>query len=256
MLSIRTISRLLGKDILIYPFDEKKLKGIGYNLSVGSYGWSLRQRGPLACNTGGDSFLVDAGDTALIMTAETVWVSKRIGGTFHSKVDRVSEGFSSISTTLDPEWIGPLLIAITNMSSNQISLRKGDTLSTLVFHRIEKAPKKGQAGLNPAGRLDRLNALGITVSPEAAEWVSEEFRNNQMLLRENFLNSKEYAAVKKRFWQANFGERLRRWLPSILAAGAVLLLGRTAAPEQQVGPVIAALIAALAMALKSGSQSQ
>src|SRR5437764_4868533 len=121
---------------MIYPFRKKRLKGVGYNLSVGPYAWSLGAKAPVAETADKRAYVVPAGDTALVVTNETLWVSSKVGGTFHSKVDRVSEGFSSISTTLDPEWIGPLLIAITNLTTNPINLRKDDSFATVAFYRL------------------------------------------------------------------------------------------------------------------------
>ena len=114
MISRHGIKRKLGKEIFIYPFQISRLKGVGYNLAVGDYAWSLISKRPMVTDGEGveKGFWVEPNETALVLTKEVVAVSKRIGGTFHSKVDRVSEGFSSISTTLDPGWIGPLLIAM------------------------------------------------------------------------------------------------------------------------------------------------
>ena len=164
MLSTTSIAKELSKNIIIYPFKEKLLKGIGYNLTVSSFAWSLHNRERLKMNSKKTHHIVESGDTALIQTNETVWVSKNIGGTFQSKVDRMSEGFSAISTTLDPGWIGPLLVAITNMTSSPIELRTKDSFVTLIFHYIKKDPIPNS--LNVPARVDRLGALGISLDEE------------------------------------------------------------------------------------------
>jgi deoxycytidine triphosphate deaminase len=64
-------------------------------------------------------FDLDGGDTALALTRESIWVSGSIAGTFHSKVRFVAEGFSHVSTTLDPGWQGQLLITVHNPSKNK-----------------------------------------------------------------------------------------------------------------------------------------
>lgn len=245
MLSLQVITRKLGKDILVYPFDEKKLKGVGYNLSVGSFGWSLKHKEMLKNSSDNKYFKVEAGDTALIMTKETIWVSKRIGGTFHSKVDRVSEGFSSVSTTLDPEWIGPLLIAMTNLSGNTIELRKDDSISTLIFYNIEKS--RIPLTQNLSGRIDRLNALRIHIEKEASEWLDEEFRKNSHALKEKILSEKVYDGIKKKYKKINFIKAyILPWLPSIFVFFSLLYAFTHMAPSQQLGPFIAAIAAAVA----------
>ncbi len=250
MLSKESITRKLGRHILIFPLDRGRIKGVGYNLSVSSFGWSLRTKRELRQTPDGSAFVVDAGDTALVETEETVWVSKGIAGTLHSKVDRVSEGFSSISTTLDPEWIGPLLMAITNVTDHPLELRKGESFTTLILHRVAKA--KAQDTGNRAGRTDRLAALGIPVSPEATSWLDEEFRNNYLALRKKLLASDAYKTLKRESWRANLWRgHVLPWLPTVGVFGAVLYVAQNAAPEQQLGPIIAALVAALAIGLAS-----
>ncbi|MCX5964280.1 MAG: hypothetical protein NT070_14395 [Cyanobacteria bacterium] len=70
-----------------------------------------------------------------IETNESIWVSKKISGTYHSKVALVSKGLSHIGTTLDPEYVGCSLIAIHNHSNQDVSLTPEiDTFATLVFH--------------------------------------------------------------------------------------------------------------------------
>ena len=197
MISCNRILKKIGRDIIIYPFNKKNLKGIGYNLTVGSYAWSVatKNRIPLTKVGDRDAFEVSSGDTALVMTSETVWVSRNIAGTFHSKVDRVSEGFSSISTTLDPEWIGALLIAITNNTSKNIHLLKNDSFTTLVFHEIDKAPF--QLGKNPAGRLDRLQKMGFELGENVHEWMDESYQQEPASLKAIFREKKQDEEVKK-----------------------------------------------------------
>jgi hypothetical protein len=65
---------------------------------------------------------VEPNDTVLILTQEEVWVSEQIAGTFHSKVGIVSSGFGHISTTLDPNWEGPLLISLNNPTRKRLKL--------------------------------------------------------------------------------------------------------------------------------------
>ncbi len=257
MLSITSIAKLLGSDILIHPFVKKRLKGVGYNLSVGSYAWSLSTKAPLLETADKRAYIVQAGDTALIVTNETIWVSSKVGGTFHSKVDRVSEGFSSISTTLDPEWIGPLLIAITNLTPNAINLRKDDSFATVAFYRLE-TPAIHYAK-NAPGRTDRLSALGISVSQEASDWFEREEHRSVNALKEVVLASEEYKLLKAQFASAQF---LRSYVlpavPALLVLGSLIYAFTRPglAPRQQLGPFIGALVAALGILLSQFMSKQ
>lgn len=193
MISSHGIKRKLGKEIFIYPFQKSRLKGVGYNLAVGDFAWSLVSKKPMVPE--GDDrdagYWVEPNETALILTKEVLAVSKRIGGSFHSKVDRVSEGFSSISTTLDPGWIGPLLIAITNMGIEKKKLKLGESFVTVIFNELEGASDLPDG--NPPGRFDRLNSLGIEVGAKAVDWLNEAYTKNPVALKEKIVSENVYA---------------------------------------------------------------
>ena len=106
-LSDNDIRRELGINVLIYPFEEGNLKGASYNLTASRLAWSLSTKQTIYQSTN-DKIIITPGDTALIETHETIWVSKKISGTYHSRVTQVSQGTGHIGTTLDPNYIGPL----------------------------------------------------------------------------------------------------------------------------------------------------
>lgn len=127
------IKQALNSDIVIEPYSEDGLTPIGYDFCVGEFIYSL-EYGLLECKE--DIYELPPKSTVQILTKESLWVSKRIGGTFHSKVSLVSKGLSHISTTLDPEWYGPLLITLRNNTDKPIKLGKDDTFVTLLFYRL------------------------------------------------------------------------------------------------------------------------
>lgn len=108
-------------NILICPFEKSRLTPLGYNLTASDFIFSTQQNILLEVRSNDSERYVEipAGDTALILTREYVSVSAGIAGTFHSRVRTVSSGFGHISTTLDPEWKGPLLIALNNPSNQK-----------------------------------------------------------------------------------------------------------------------------------------
>jgi deoxycytidine triphosphate deaminase len=242
MLSGNCIKTLLGKEIIIYPYDEKKLKGVGYNLSVGPYIWSVTRKCQLI-PSGEYEFEIEPGELVLVLTEEIVWVSERIGGTFHSKVDQVSRGISPISTTLDPGWIGVLLVAVRNTINVPLKLTRGRTFVTLIFHSIEGKYDyaKGQVkNVNPPGRLDRVIQQGIVVSPESDKWVNEDFRRDVTCLKEKVVSEETYRAYKKN----SFPDRI---VPLILPLTVLILIGFTIDAAlrggQQMGSYFAAIAA-------------
>jgi hypothetical protein len=97
------------------------------------------------------------------------------------------------------------------------------------------------------------------VSAEATEWLEEEYRNNQHLLKAELLKTNEYAAVKQRFRRTNLLQAtILPWLPAGLAFVALLYIARKAAPEQQLGSIIAALVVAIGVGINTalGRRSQ
>lgn len=247
MLSTTSIASELGKNIIIYPFKEKLLKGIGYNLTVSPYGWSLRTKNRLTLNPEKTHFIIEAGDTALIQTNETVWSSKKIGGTFQSKVDRMSEGFSAISTTLDPGWIGNLLIAITNMTNSSIKLRIDDSFVTLIFHKIKKAPTP--KAKNDPMRIDRLAALGIQLDEDFDKWRNQDFRQNVTALKKKLKEDSEFQSFKSKNTLNIILSKITPYIPAIIIFLFLLYLiylGNLST-EQQLGGILVALIAALSL---------
>lgn len=107
----------------------------------------------------------------LILSYEYLKVDRNFAGTFHARVSDVAKGLSNISTTLDPEWKGMLLLAINNPTRRSIKLdlaKKVDgvfqpcSLVTLVaFCNLDNAvckPMPLQLD-NPPMRIDIWNEL-------------------------------------------------------------------------------------------------
>jgi dUTP pyrophosphatase len=133
LLSDVDIRTLLGKEIIIEPFSEECLTPVGYDFSVGEFVYSL-EHGLLEPLDG--FYELPPKSTIQILTKESLWVSKRIAGTFHSKVSLASKGLAHIATTLDPEWYGPLLITTRNNTDKPIQMAVADTFVTLLFYEL------------------------------------------------------------------------------------------------------------------------
>lgn len=164
------ILRLLNREIVIEPFDSDNLTPVGYDLRVGCFVYSL-SRGMLSGN-GANEYTIEPGESVLILTKEFVWVSRSIGGTFHSKVSLVSKGFSHISTTLDPNWSGPLLIATCNRSAKCLTLVAGQAFVTLMLHKTISPATKPHG--KPPARRDILLQLLTDTTPDMREQFDKD----------------------------------------------------------------------------------
>ncbi len=195
MLSGEEIKSRMGRSITIDPFDPMDLRGAAYNLRVGPFVWMhpAPQRGapalPLvpAQTVTGRYYVIPHGACISIMTRETLHVGLEVAGLFHAKVDMATKGFSQVSTTLDPGWIGPLLITMQNISGADLTLWEGETFVKVGFYRLRHATRIPHN--NRPGRLDLLHSLGFQIPPEEAGHLDEVWRNNPAVLRRRFRES-------------------------------------------------------------------
>lgn len=198
MLTDTDIKRALGRHIWIQPYNEDNLTPVGYDFSVADFVYSL-QSGPIEPIN--SLYEILPGETVLILTKELLWVSKRIGGSFHSKVSLVSKGFSHISTTLDPDWSGRLLIAMTNQSKQKLNLHEGETFVTLIlFYTRSMATKRHN---KPERRRDiLLELMKSLVQPNSWQKETEaalKVNNDRMIAK--FMDIFKDSETQHRFEQ-------------------------------------------------------
>lgn len=179
---------MCNNDILIYPFNPSQLTGVGYNLSSSDLIISTHTGMPLKIFKGENQryVWVKPHDTILISTKEYVRVSRRVMGTFHSRVLIVSQGFGHISTTLDPNWSGPLLIALNNPSSRKLKFILEDhgipqTFATLVFYYLQNASERDHD--NRPNRVDIL--MQYRTQPS---WIRQLVFHKQLQKYDDFID--------------------------------------------------------------------
>jgi len=154
-------------DIFIAPYNEKQLQPSGYNLTPTYFFYSTKKKKLLTIvRTEDETYvMVDKNDTVLVRTRESIAVSNRLSGAFYSKVKVVSQGFGHVSTTLDPNWEGQLLISLNNPTNKRLkfSIEKMvygnkvyNSFVTLEFEYLNLPTVKKSD--NVAGRLDILDA--------------------------------------------------------------------------------------------------
>lgn len=132
-----------------------------------------------------DKIIIPPKTTALIQNYETIWCSKKIAGTYHSKVGLVSKGLGHISTTLDPDYLGISLISVHNHNEkDEIQLViEEDSFVTLVFNYVNTESKIGRGDNHPGDRIDVLNQRGINLSDDGRRWLQQGFMNSTEALR-------------------------------------------------------------------------
>lgn len=140
VLGDKEIRNRMGKDIFIYPYKEPNLKPCSYNMTASKLAY-YASNGKLAINKD-ENIFVPAGETVLIHTNESIYVKRNICATYHSRVTLMARGFSAVSTTLDPEYLGGSLIALTNLSKEDKIIENNESIVTLVFYKVKGCKKK------------------------------------------------------------------------------------------------------------------
>ena len=121
----REIRKALDEEeMVICPYQDKNLTPVGYNLTFSRFIISLHKKEFVRLHKEGNEwcFYLKPKETVLVLTMESIWVSKYIGGTFHSKVGLVTYGLGHVSTTLDPGWQGQLLVPLNNPTGDKIRI--------------------------------------------------------------------------------------------------------------------------------------
>ncbi len=122
--------------ILIYPFDEKKLTPVGYDLSIGKKYLKMRKTVHNPSELKDDGILIIKPDEIVVIeTEEFIGMPRnyKYSGIIVSKVSIGEKGLSHISTSLDPDYLGPLAITVTNLSKRNIKLKRKQAFCTMII---------------------------------------------------------------------------------------------------------------------------
>ncbi len=193
VLSNEDIINELGRNIFIYPLDTRNIRGSTINLTASRFAWSAFT-GEKIITPDGDSIKIPSLTTALIETNETIYVSNKICGSYHSKVRKVSVGLSHIGSTLDPLYIGPSLIAVTNHHPNKDAyIGIGDTFVSLMLFYLKNNTTK-ESG-NAAGHLPLLSDFDDynTIEP----YLDQDWCKIPGDLKQKMLSSESYKQLEK-----------------------------------------------------------
>lgn len=166
MLSRDNIRQAMAEGHLrIFPFEEKNLTGIGYNISTTDFAFSINQGILLTIHQNLKDcgimryVIIPPNDTVLFFSREYIEVDNTLAGTFHSKVSCVSKGLGHISTTLDPTWKGQLLLSVSNPTSRDVIFdldKSGGNIVTLLLYKMDDFVTGENIHDNNKGRCELL----------------------------------------------------------------------------------------------------
>lgn len=219
------------KDFAIYPLNTDNINGSSINLTASDLAWYSAEKNtvtgsqeePIIIDTPGkyavkdEKINIPKGETVNILTKEAIWVSRKISGTYHSRVSLSAKGLSNISTTLDPKWCGLSLISITNNSKYDQSINVGDGIVTLTLHYLNKKASKDHVEI-AASRQDIYNRFDMTeIDPERVQYLQGNEHRTPFRIKENMRESDIYKQLRQ-------DTPLKRFYSNILLNPIVLLV--------------------------------
>lgn len=157
-------------------------------------------------------------DTVLAISNEYLIVPPYIAGYVTSRVSKVVEGFGHISTTIDPNWRGAALIALSNPSNQLLKVYVGlsnengfppNQLATITFHYLRNACQIGDIEeVHQGMRLDLLKKIGYRNHKGVRAWMRKVFCRRRKAFTDYFFASceKRYPKLDIQQWETFLDE--------------------------------------------------
>lgn len=195
LLSNNDIKRELikTKNISIYPLMVENIKGSSINLTASAHAWDIVSKESVISENL-KKIIIKGNSTVSIFTREALWVSRRIGGTYHPRVSLVAKGLSNISTTLDPQWYGLSLITVNNTTADEIEIRVGEAFVSVMLYYLKNPATKGIID-NQASRPDLYNKF--TLTDEDEDFLGQQWHRNFHGILQEMKNSESYKYLVK-----------------------------------------------------------
>lgn len=195
LLSNNDIKReiIKSKNISIYPLKIENIKGSSINLTASAHAWDVKDKQTVV-DESKKKITIKANSTVSIFTEEAIWVSRRIGGTYHPRVSLVAKGLSNISTTLDPQWYGLSLITLNNNTDEEIVIRVGESFVSIMLYYLNSPATKGIID-NQASRPDIYSKF--TLTDEDEEFLGEQWHRNYHGISQKMIASESYQYLYK-----------------------------------------------------------
>ena len=257
MLSVEDIYREIGKNIFICPLDTNNFRDNSIDLTASEFAWTAE--GENIFDDQKRTITVPKHKTACILTKEAIYVSAKIGGTYHSRVSLTKMGFGHIGTMLDPKYCGQSLIMLHNTTDSDLVLKEGERLVSLVFYYLE-TPIREKILSTPPSHSNKVAQMDF--DGRYQKWYSDnQWANNAALLKAHFTEHylkafeekrKLYAQKKSiigQIWTSFFLRMLLKYIiVLIIIAVSMIIISCYFAPADKAGwagiilPVVICLV--------------
>jgi dCTP deaminase len=154
----------LNREVVIDPFEQKQVQAASYDLRVGRQGATTSTKKLIDIEEQG-YLPIEPGDFAVVSVFEEITLGAQYAGRIGLRSKYARKGL--VATTgpqIDPGYHGRLMVGLTNLTPNTISLSYKDDLITLELHRLDQPTTKPYSG----PYQDRLE-----FGPEEMEAVTE-----------------------------------------------------------------------------------
>lgn len=194
MLSREDINKELGKNIFIYPLKDVRILGNSIDLTASTFAWT--SDGEYIYDEAKEEIIVPPHKTACILTQEAIYVTAKIGGTYHSRVSIAKKGFGHIGTTLDPKYIGQSLIILHNHTNQTQIIKHKERIVSIIFHYLNTPILEKSHNSSPGHSVKLATYQQFDKYSqwcEANRWALEE---RELVYK--FESSEDYAELKKK----------------------------------------------------------
>lgn len=133
-------------DITIDPFEQTQVQGATYDLRVGRQGATTSTKRMV--NVEEQGYLpIEPGDFAVVSVLEELRLGPQYAGRIGLRSKYARKGL--VATTgpqIDPGYHGRIMVGLTNLTPNSVSLPFKDDFITIEFHRLEQPTTKPYSG--------------------------------------------------------------------------------------------------------------
>ncbi len=133
------LEHLKNEEIKITPFETSCLNPAGYDLRSSS------------------EVAMKPKQYKLTATLETVELGSKTTGSLHIRSSLAREGIVGSFAVVDPGFRGQLTLNLHNAGEKEITIKEGEPIVQIVFHKLGSPAKKGYRGLYQ-------NSIGIVPS--------------------------------------------------------------------------------------------
>lgn len=187
--------------------------------------WIIKEEKKQIIVDNNNDIRIPKGETALIETEESIYISKKLCGTYHSRVTLCNKGLSHIGTTLDPCYFGTSVIALHNNSSKDVIIKVGESIVFLMIYDMKTSAdelhdnfpfRKDLFDLNLKDFYEEYWRIEGVVCPECEKCGNKENCSNKLLKNDKQVerNKKNLLVQlekwKKEKWRTNRNELIKK----------------------------------------------